>query len=151
MGIDPGLTGAIALIDTATKELRQVQDIPILQLKKKKRIDTYMLVQMLDSMARDTDLAVIEEVTASPQMGVVSAFNFGFGAGLLHAAVAASSITIKLVKPSVWKPALGLSRDKNKSREKAMKLWPKQAHLFARKKDDGRAEAALIAWFGSRR
>lgn len=150
MGVDPGLTGAIALMELSTADLVSVHDIPTLQLKKKKKIDVYSLVQLLDSMSQDTQVAVVEEVTASPQMGVVSAFNFGFGTGLLHAAIASSFMTIKTIKPSIWKPALGLNRDKNKSRERAIKLWPKQAHLFARKKDDGRAEAALLAWFGAK-
>lgn len=34
---------------------------------------------------------------------------------------------------------------KDASRSEAIRRWPAQASLFARVKDDGRAEAALIA------
>jgi hypothetical protein len=51
------------------------------------------------------------------------------------------------VSPAKWKKALGLSADKGASRRRAIELWPERAQWFARVKDDGRAEAALIAYW----
>jgi hypothetical protein len=51
------------------------------------------------------------------------------------------------VTPTKWKRALGLGADKGDSRRRAMETWPYMASKFARVKDDGRAEAALIAWW----
>jgi hypothetical protein len=52
------------------------------------------------------------------------------------------------VTPQRWKKLMGVTADKNTSRQLAINLWPDQAHLFARVKDVDRAEAALIAeWY----
>jgi hypothetical protein len=51
-----------------------------------------------------------------------------------------------------WKKANGLvKKPKSASRGLAMELWPDAAPLFKRVKDDGRAEACLIARAGSAR
>jgi crossover junction endodeoxyribonuclease RuvC len=42
-----------------------------------------------------------------------------------------------------------LSSDKDTSRQLAMQRFPDYAEKFVRKKDDGRAEAALIALYGA--
>jgi hypothetical protein len=44
----------------------------------------------------------------------------------------------------------GGRENKDASRQKASMLFPKFAHLWARKKDDGRAEAVLLAHYGSK-
>jgi len=61
--------------------------------------------------------------------------------------VAACGIPTTLVSPQKWKRELELSKDKNQSLEMARMLWP-DSDKFKRKKDDGRAEAALIAMYG---
>jgi crossover junction endodeoxyribonuclease RuvC len=56
-----------------------------------------------------------------------------------------------LVVPQVWKKAYGIPggrENKDMARQKASMLFPKYAHLWARKKDDGRAEAVLLAHYG---
>jgi hypothetical protein len=52
------------------------------------------------------------------------------------------------VPPATWKKAMRLKGGKDESREAAMRLWPASAGLFARVKDNDRAEAALIAEWG---
>ena len=51
--------------------------------------------------------------------------------------------------PPSWKRLVGIppGRDgaKDAARSEAARRWPDKAGLFARVKDDGRAEAALIA------
>jgi len=58
-----------------------------------------------------------------------------------------AGIPVRWVSASKWKRALGLSADKGASRRRATELWPAQSAMFARVKDDGRAEAALIAYY----
>jgi hypothetical protein len=78
-------------------------------------------------------------------------FKFGFTAGALAGVVAASYIPMHLVKPAVWKGLMGLSHDKKLSLAKATALYPSASHYWRRAKDDGRAEAVLLAHFGAER
>jgi crossover junction endodeoxyribonuclease RuvC len=57
-----------------------------------------------------------------------------------------------VVEPAVWKRFHGLrGGDKEAGRQRALMLFPSAHALLARKKDHGRAEAALIALAGLRR
>ncbi len=96
-------------------------------------------------------IIIIEDV--SVQTGVESAcnsFKFGQVKGLLSGIVHTlfPSTPIKYLKPSVWKPALGLSRDKQVSLDAAKRVWKDQDYIFKRKQDADRAEAALLALCG---
>ena len=83
-----------------------------------------------------------------PKQGVTSSFNFGRSKGVVEGVFAAAGRPIVYVSPGVWKRALGLSKDKGASRRRAIELWPDHTDKFRRAKDDGRAEAALIAlWY----
>ena len=94
---------------------------------------------------------LIEEVQGVQGAGATSAFTFGFGAGLLEGILIAARRPYMKVRPQVWTKALGVARDKGDHRQLAQRLYPESAHLFARVKDDGRADAALIAyWWGAK-
>jgi crossover junction endodeoxyribonuclease RuvC len=85
-----------------------------------------------------------------PAQGITSAFNFGFTTGVLHGALAGNQIPMVLVPPSVWKRAYGLiGQDKDASRLAASRLAPAFAQHWPLKKHDGRAEAFLLAHYGS--
>jgi crossover junction endodeoxyribonuclease RuvC len=62
---------------------------------------------------------------------------------------------VAFITPPVWKRAIGIPPGKEgakvAARSEAIRRWPSQAGLFARVKDDGRAEAALIAIAGMMR
>jgi crossover junction endodeoxyribonuclease RuvC len=92
------------------------------------------------------DLAVIEGVHSMPGQGVSTTFKFGRAFGTVEGVMAAMLVPSELISPAVWKRRLGVTRDKASSRALASRLWPANRDLFARVKDDGRAEAALIAW-----
>ena len=62
--------------------------------------------------------------------------------------VASLAIPTHMVTPGRWKKHFRLDADKEKARALAIRLWPSSEH-FERKKDHGRAEAALIARFGA--
>lgn len=152
LGIDPGLSGAIAFYAPGSKELIALSDMPLLKRldksEKKRWIDPYTLATAVDAYSKDTLLACIEEPSAMPGQGVVSTFRFGLSCGLAQGVCASSNIPMRLVKPSVWKALMGLSRDKSLSIKKAQQLFPAHADQFLKK--DGRAEAALLAYFGVR-
>ena len=80
-----------------------------------------------------------------PKQGVASTWTFAEGYGVVLGVLGALQVPVRLVTPRTWKEAAGLGKDKNASRQRAVELWPHCSLLFARVKDDGRAEAALIA------
>ena len=82
--------------------------------------------------------------------GAVGAFAFGRSRGVVEGVLAAAGARSQFLTPAFWKRAVGFppGRDKDASRAAAIQRWPARAELFARKKDDGRAEAALIAAAG---
>jgi crossover junction endodeoxyribonuclease RuvC len=75
-------------------------------------------------------------------------FRFGETYGATQMAVAAHGMVMQYVPPTTWKKHFKLSRDKGVSRGLATQRFPDCADLFKRVKDDGRAEAALIALYG---
>jgi crossover junction endodeoxyribonuclease RuvC len=82
-------------------------------------------------------------------MGVSSAFAFGEGFGIVKGVLAALGIPCQLVPPAKWKRDMGLNQSKDGSRAKAIAKWPAHAYEFKRAKDDGKAEACLIAAWGA--
>lgn len=151
LGIDPGLSGACALV--SPKGVQHVIDMPTIEVavnKKTRRVlDIYNLARWLDVQA--VDLAVLEDVGVRPGEGAVGAFKFGRCMGVAEGIVAANLISVRYVPPSVWKRALGLEgQDKDASRRMASQIFPASSHLWPLKKHDGRAEATLLAYYGSR-
>jgi hypothetical protein len=78
--------------------------------------------------------------------GVSSVFKFGKNYGIVIGVATGLSHPLVKITPFDWKRSNGLiGKDKDASRQLAMELWPRHAESFKRKRDDGRAEAALIA------
>jgi hypothetical protein len=90
--------------------------------------------------------AYIEQVSSSPQMGVVSAFSFGRGYGNLEMALTAAGIPFERVRPQVWQKALNCltKGSKNVTKQRAQELFPniKCTHAVS--------DALLIAEYGKR-
>lgn len=157
LGVDPGLDGAIALFDLGNPDHSLTYSMPTTTRNKHRVIDPHALalsVQTLISGKADHEiLGVIENVHSRPRQA--GAFNFGLSTGIVHGILAAFNIDFVLVAPTAWKPALGLSlrqsetpaENKTRSRILAAKTFPHLAEAFSRVKDDGRAEALLIATY----
>lgn len=149
IGIDPGLSGALARYDLETTALL-VEDMPVFKIGSKTVIDALGLARLIDVWGADQGVvAFLEFVASSPQMGVASAFKFGEGCGIVKGVLAANFVRVESVTPPAWKRAMGVKADKDGCRAVAAQRFPRQSGLFARKKDDGRAEAALIALYGA--
>jgi len=150
LGIDPGISGALAFL---TPHELVVEDIPILKTKKGTKIqttiDAYALGRIID--AKKITHCYIESVHAMRGQGVSSSFNFGKSLGIIIGIVAANFIPMTLVTPQEWKKALRVPADKDGARARASELMPQYNESWRLKKHDGRAEAALIAYWGSLR
>jgi crossover junction endodeoxyribonuclease RuvC len=91
-------------------------------------------------------------LTIGIDIGAVGAFSFGRSRGVVEGVLGAAGIACSFIAPASWKRAVGLSlASKDAARSEAIRRWPNHAELFARVKDDGRAEAALIAVAGMMR
>ena len=149
LGIDPGVRGALALVETVNEIPRvKVFDMPIrtyyINGSGRARIEESTLNQWFYAYAPLIARAVMEEVHSMPKDGSVQAFTFGYANGLIKGMLAAYNIPVEMVEPSAWKKPFGLSRDKNRSRMVASRFFPKDDAQWSRKMDDGRAEAALL-------
>lgn len=151
IGIDIGAAGAIALIDE-TGAFLDVADMPILRDGPKNRpsVNGPLLADLIWKWQADT--AFIEYVGARPGEGAVGAFAFGRSRGVVEGVLGACGVSAAMIAPAAWKRAVGIppGKDgaKDAARSEAIRRWPTHAALFARVKDDGRAEAALIAVAG---
>jgi crossover junction endodeoxyribonuclease RuvC len=171
IGIDPGLSGAIALIQADTGELFDVTDMPIItttkkvkgKIKSSSRIDVAGVRSVIADYADhsrhrwDTRI-VIEEQSTRAGLGATSVLKTGYGYGLLVGVAEALDCQWSTIRPQDWKKWHGLigagshlpagskrtRAIKTASREAAMARFPHHADLFRLAKNDGRAEAALI-------
>lgn len=151
-GVDPGLSGAVAILDH-DGSLLNVFDIPTVEEAHGKGTRSRIAPALLqDELIGDVRISVafIEHVASSPQMGVTSAFRFGEAFGATIAVLQCCGIRTELVRPQVWKKHLGLNSEAEVSRSRALELWPTSSDWFRRKMDHNRAEAALIAEYGRR-
>jgi crossover junction endodeoxyribonuclease RuvC len=150
IGIDPGISGGIAyLVDG---ELLVVDPLPTRARLhgSGQQIDGAELRSwIMEHRQGQQVLALLEAVASRPGQGARSVFNFGHSLGIIEGALAALGVPYRLVSPPVWKKRAGLTgKDKAASRSLAGQLYPDHADRFKRVKDDGLAEAALIARFG---
>jgi crossover junction endodeoxyribonuclease RuvC len=146
LGCDPGLNGGLALvaINGAAPQLIDASDIPIVGSGAKTRVDVLAIHAWIET--HKPDHAVIERAGVMPRQGIASGFKYGRAVGALEAAIALGGIPLTVLEPAVWKRRLGLyGTDKETSRQRALQLFPAAHALLARRKDHGRAEAALIA------
>lgn len=151
-GIDPGLHGAVAILDH-DGSLLTVFDLPTVEEIHGKGTRSRIAPALLqDELIGDVRISVayIEHVSSSPQMGVTSAFRMGEAFGSVLAVLQCCGVRTELVRPQVWKKAMGLTSDKDVARGRAIEMFPSQSDLFRRVKDHDRAEAALIAEYGRR-
>lgn len=153
-GIDPGKSGALAI--SYPDGLHEFFDVPRVVVNKKD-VPAWAQWHTEWSNALEfacVDMVIIELVTAGQngvKQGVQSMFNFGGTLRFAHAVALGvrPRPRVEFVTPGVWKAKLGLlNSGKGASRERCSNLYPSTASSLARVKDDGRAEAALIAHYG---
>jgi Holliday junction resolvasome RuvABC endonuclease subunit len=117
IGIDPGKSGSICAITLTGAVAHKMPDTDK---------DLLDLLKSVMFSADGKAVAFLEEVSSSPQMGVVSAFTFGRGFGKLEMALLAAEIPTDKVRPQVWQKALRcMSKgSKNVTKARAQELFP---------------------------
>lgn len=145
VGIDPGLTGAVGLVEDTGGA--NVWDLPTVASGKgvvKRELDPDTLLPLLKRIR--ADLAVLERTSAMPGQGVASMFSMGTTRGIILCALAAAGTPRREVAPATWKRHFNLiGAEKDMSRRLAIQRFPALAAQLARVKDHNRAEALLLA------
>ena len=149
-GIDPGLSGAIAILED--DKVLDVVDIPVMSegKKNKKQLNSAHLAQYIENNILDVNktIVVVEQVNAMPGQGVTSMFNFGQTFGAIKGISAALKLPIFFVRPSKWKKHFNLIKtNKDASRTRVIEVYPEISSKLHRKKDSNRADAILIALY----
>ncbi len=152
IGIDPGLSGAIAILEN--NKVLNIFDIPVMSegKKNKRQLNSALLVDLLkENINQEEEVTVVvEQVNAMPGQGVTSMFNFGQTFGALKGICAALELPIFFVRPSKWKKHFELiNSSKDASRTKAIEMYPKLSSQLSKKKDVNKSDAILIARFYS--
>ena len=151
IGIDPGLSGAIAILEN--NKVLSLFDVPVMSegKKNKRQLNSAQLVSLLkENISSDEEVAVVvEQVNAMPGQGVTSMFNFGQTFGAIKGVCAALALPIFFVRPSKWKKHFELiNSSKDSSRTKAIEMYPKLSNQLT-KKDVNKSDAILIARYFS--
>ena len=148
LGIDPGLSGAIAILEK--KKVLSLFDMPVMAegKKNKKQLNSAQLVNIIreNSIGEEEIVVVVEQVNAMPGQGVTSMFNFGQTFGAIKGVCAALNLPIFFVRPSKWKKYFELiNSSKDSSRTKVIEMYPSLSSQLAKKKDVNKSDAILIA------
>ena len=152
IGIDPGLSGAIAILDS--NKVLKIYDMPVMAEGKrnKRQLNSAQLVNIIkENIENCTEInVVVEQVNAMPGQGVTSMFNFGQTFGAIKGVCAALNLPIFFIRPSKWKKYFELiNSSKDSSRTKAIEMYPSIADQLSKKKDVNKSDAILIARFFS--
>ena len=162
IGIDPGLTGALALMDH--NGLKDCKDMPVMVRGTgtgavKNQVDPGALAAIFREWLKDHSknevIVIIESqgvirLPGNKMLGGSSAFSLAHTAGIIEGVVATLNIPREFVPPATWKKALDLSAKgsdkKALARAMAQRLYPEADFHLA--KSHNRAEACLIARYG---
>ncbi len=150
IGIDPGLSGAIAILEE--KKVIGVFEMPVMAegKKNKRQLNSAQLVNIIQDNLNNKEEAIIvvEQVNAMPGQGVTSMFNFGQTFGAIKGVCAALKLPIFFVRPSKWKKHFELiNASKDSSRTKVIEMYPTLSNQLTKKKDVNKSDAILIARF----
>lgn len=144
LGIDPGLSGGLAVLFPDGRSVAY-------KMPETER-DLWDLLG--EARGWGATHAMLELVRSSPQMGVTSSFTFGKGLGGLRMALIGHGFVFAEVTPGVWRKALKMPKNesseiggkgteaKNNAKRRAQELFPgiKVTHA--------NADALLIATYG---
>ena len=147
-GIDPGVSGAISVLEN--KKVIEMFDMPTMidGKKNKKQVNGSQVTNIFkERLKLNTEtVVVVEHVNAMPGQGVTSMFNFGQSFGVIKGICSALNIPIYFVRPTKWKKHFNLiNTNKDASRTKVIQVYPEISNKLSRKKDSNKADAILIA------
>ena len=148
IGIDPGLSGGIAILDDL--KIFDMYDMPIMSegKKNKNQLNSAQLANIIKKniISIEDTFLIVEQVSAMPGQGVTSMFNFGQTFGSIKGICAALNLPIFFVRPAKWKKHFDLiNSSKDASRTKVIEMYPSISPRLSKKKDVNKADAILIA------
>jgi hypothetical protein len=146
LAIDPGVTGAMAFYRPEMPDRIAVDDMPVVD----GQVDPHELRRRIALFS--PSVAIIERVSPMPRDGVVQAWRFSAAYTTARVVCSLLHLPTSLVTPAKWKRDMKLKggpEGKEQSRALAIQLFPAVAASFARKKDAGRAEAAILAYYAA--
>ena len=150
IGIDPGITGAISILENS--KVIEVHETPTMidGKKNKRQVNGAQITNIIKKwLNKDKEvIVVLEHVNAMPGQGVTSMFNFGQSIGVIKGICSALSLPIYFVRPTKWKKYFNLIKtNKDASRTKVIEVFPEISGQLSRKKDSNKADAILIALY----
>ncbi len=136
MGIDPGYSGAIVVLD----DIGKIHGLVRLS-ETEHDVSSFVI-----NASKSVQCAVLEKVSAMPRQGVASTFKFGTSYGFCRALLVCHQIPFETVTPATWQKAMKcMSKgDKNVTKAAAQRLWPQDKVVHAT------ADAMLIAEYARR-
>lgn len=148
IGIDPGCSGALAVMDAEGRHVAHLL-MPTIKVGTKSRVNGAAVGAFLRENVTAGCHAYLEQVGAMPGQGVSSMFTFGHAAGVVEGLLQGLGIPYTLVTPQAWKKRAGLiGKDKDAARSRAIQLYPELRVLDLKGKGQAVADALLIARFG---
>jgi len=152
IGIDPGISGAICILEN--RKVLEVYETPTMidGKKNKRQVNGAQVTNIIKERLNENKevVVVVEHVNAMPGQGVTSMFNFGQSFGVIKGICSALSIPIYFVRPTKWKKHFNLIKtNKDASRTKVIEVYPEISSKLSRKKDANKADAILIARYFS--
>ena len=150
IGIDPGISGAICILNNG--KITEIYEMPTMidGKKNKKQVNGAEVTNIINKeLVNEKDInVVIEHVSAMPGQGVTSMFNFGQSFGVLKGICAALKLPVHFIRPVKWKKHFNLiNTEKDASRTKVIEVFPYISSKISKKKDVNKADAILIARF----
>lgn len=158
IGIDPGLSGAIAEIDEKGKII-QLIDMPVISYKKGEKVrrdyDVGFIRAFFNTIQKK--IVFIEKMQSMPPgFRVQASFSLGECQGIFRGMFSAFGIGYEFILPKEWKKHFQITRAKGDGKAQAFqiasRLFP-EAKMKTEKGRvlDGRSEALLIAEYGRRK
>jgi len=147
VGIDPGFSGAIAIIDDEGV-IHELLDMPILKVGKRNELCEVEIKNLLEEA--HAEHVYIEKSQSMPGQGISSTFRYGASWGIIRGICVGLEIPYTLVHPKTWKKAMmpDMGKEKGASILRVGQLYPELK--LTRKKDHGMADALLLALHGLR-
>ena len=150
IGIDPGVSGAISILEN--KKVIEIYDMPTMidGKKNKRQVNGSQVTNIIkENLNSEKEIiVVVEHVNAMPGQGVTSMFNFGQSFGLIKGICSAMQLPTFFIRPAKWKKYFNLIKsEKDASRTKVIEIFPYISSYLSKKKDSNKADAILIASF----
>jgi len=123
IGVDPGLSGGIAVIDPVSNVI-EVSKTP-------QTIQDF--IDLLGKYMNESVFCITEKVHSRPFNGAKANFTFGYINGILHTVLLISKIPHEMVSPQAWMKYYGMKKEKNETdtswknrlKGRAQQLFPK--------------------------